>query len=343
MLAPVCAEYLAAYGESTGDPMDLLLGLLFLSPLYGGAALLVREAARRTRRGWAAIGFMAAGFGVVQAGVVDQSLFSTSYLAIAEWDDWRRGTVVAPLGVSGYFVQLFVLGHVLYSIGAPIALIEACRPATRLEPWLGRRGLALTAAVYAGMSVVILAQHQTAETSHASPGQVVGALVVAAAFVGAAFWRRPAAAASARKAPHPLWLGVGGWMLATTLTAVPETWPGVGVAIGAAAMAAAALSWLSRASGWRLRHVVAVAGGVLLGRALLAFTYRPVMGDVSDVRKYLHNVFFLLLVTAIWRLAARRARDDDRPAAAERPGLTSTSPGGTGRSGRRRWRPSPPA
>ena len=35
VLAPVCAEYLAAYDDSTGDPGDLLLGLAFLVPLYG--------------------------------------------------------------------------------------------------------------------------------------------------------------------------------------------------------------------------------------------------------------------------------------------------------------------
>jgi hypothetical protein len=39
VLAPVCAEYLGAYDDSTGDPLALAAGLLIFSPLYGAPAL----------------------------------------------------------------------------------------------------------------------------------------------------------------------------------------------------------------------------------------------------------------------------------------------------------------
>jgi hypothetical protein len=51
----VCAEYLAAYDEATGDLVRLLLGLLILAPVYGAPALLIREIARRRNLGYVAM------------------------------------------------------------------------------------------------------------------------------------------------------------------------------------------------------------------------------------------------------------------------------------------------
>ncbi|MFI2665686.1 hypothetical protein [Micromonospora carbonacea] len=60
MLAPWAAEC------SWGGHYPLVL--IFLSPLYGGAALPVRKVARRSDGGWPAIVLLAAAFGLVQAG-----------------------------------------------------------------------------------------------------------------------------------------------------------------------------------------------------------------------------------------------------------------------------------
>jgi hypothetical protein len=46
-VAPLVAEYLL------GDlPLKLLPALIFLAPAHGGGAILIRETARRARRGW---------------------------------------------------------------------------------------------------------------------------------------------------------------------------------------------------------------------------------------------------------------------------------------------------
>ena len=58
---------------------DAIIVVLFLGPMYGGAALLIREVTRRTGRGWPTILLLAAAFGVLQAALVDQSLFSPVY------------------------------------------------------------------------------------------------------------------------------------------------------------------------------------------------------------------------------------------------------------------------
>jgi hypothetical protein len=56
------------------------LPLLFvLAPVYGGAALLIREVTRRAGRGWPTILLLALAFGLLLEGVVNQSLFNPEY------------------------------------------------------------------------------------------------------------------------------------------------------------------------------------------------------------------------------------------------------------------------
>lgn len=308
VLAPVCAEYLAAYDAATGDPVALLFGLLIFSPLYGAPALLIREVARRRSLGWIGIIFMAAAFGLLQAGVVDQSLFSVSYLGIESWEASRQPTLIEPLGFSAYMAQLFIGGHVIYSICAPIALVEAFRPQHRHEPWLGNIGLAVTAILYVGVSVLVLVDHLSTESSHASAAQVVASLLVVAGLVAGAFLlgRRPYPKAD-RQAPRLRMVFVVSFVAASAFIIVPETWLGVGVAGGVLVVGAVCLARASRASGWDVRHHVAVAAGALLSRALLAFTYFPVIGDVASTPKYLHNTVLLVAIVVLWMLAARRA------------------------------------
>ena len=183
LLAPICAEYLAADDDSTGDPQQLIAGLFVFVPLYGCAALLIREVARRARLGWPGIVLLAAAVGLLQAGVFDQSLFSVDYRQIEGWDEKFRATLIAPLGVSAVNLANFVGGHVIFTLCGPIALIEAVRPRSATRPWLGWRGLVLTAAGYAAAAVMVLTFHLRTEESHASPGQVIGTLVIVLALV----------------------------------------------------------------------------------------------------------------------------------------------------------------
>ena len=64
----------------------------------------------------------------------------------------------------------------------------------------------------------------------------------------------------------------------------------------------------SRGADWGLAHVAALAAGAVLSRALIAFAYYPVVGDVSAARKYSHNVVMLMLALAMTLYAVRRAR-----------------------------------
>ena len=100
VLSPICAEYIVGYDDSTGDPVALVGNLVIFVPLYGGPALLIRELSRRFGVGWPGIIALAAAFGIAEAGIIDQSLFSDSYRDIPYWDEMSLPTRIAPLGFS---------------------------------------------------------------------------------------------------------------------------------------------------------------------------------------------------------------------------------------------------
>lgn len=310
VLSAICAEYLQAYDDSTGRPLTLLAGLLVFVPLYGAPALLIREAARHTGRGWPTMLLLAAALGVLQPGVIDQSLFSASYRDIAGWDESLRATYIAPLGLSAFMAQSFILGHVVFSFSAPIALAEAMRPAAASLPWLGAKWLVLVAVLYVGMAAMVLQSSLATESSHASAPQVVGTLVIAAALIGAAFsvGRRPRRDPNPRPAPRVRSVLIAGFVATTAYMFMPESWMGFAGAALVVAVAGTGLLLVSRRAGWSPGHAAAVALGAVLSRALLAFTYYPVIGEVSAVRKYGHNLILLGLMVAVGVFVLWRAR-----------------------------------
>jgi hypothetical protein len=82
-------------------------GLLIFMPLYGAPALLVRELARRRGTGWRGILALAGAAGLLQAGVIDQSLFSASYRGLDTWAAWQAATLIPGLGVSLHMAIAF--------------------------------------------------------------------------------------------------------------------------------------------------------------------------------------------------------------------------------------------
>lgn len=304
-LSAIGAELLAAYNDTTGRPLALLGNLVFFALLYGCPALLIRELARRTGRGWPALLLLSAAAGLLQAGVIDQSLFAERYDDVRGWEETVRATYVAPLGVSAYMLQSFVLGHVVFSFSAPIALAEAVRPQLAHRSWLGRRGMIVAAALWLLVAGMILVDSGDAERARAA--ELLTALAVVAALIAAALrvdvpLRRAPAARVGR-------VLVISFLLAAAHSAAPETWAGVGVAVAVAAVAAALLAQRD----WGLMRVAAIATGVLLARGVLAFTYYPVVGETSAAQKYGHNVVMLAIVAGAGVYAIRRAAGKRAP------------------------------
>lgn len=319
LLSPLCAEYIIGYDTSTGRPLELAGGLLILGPLYGGPALLIREGARRLGVGWPGIIALAAAFGILQAGVVDQSLFSESYRDIEYWEAMLRPTYIEPLGIGGYNAMNFLVGHVVWSFCIPIALVEALCPALSRQPWLRWPGLMVTVLLYLAAAALILNDHLENERDHASTAQVVGSLVVAAllATFAVTAGRRPAAARDTA-VPGPRLVGVLGLIAGLAFNFAPETWAGVAFGLVLLAASAVIVARYSRSVRWDGRHVVALATGALLARAIVGFFVVP-LGDVPMFAKYTHNVAFFLgaVLLGAWAMARQRPSRDGFPGAAD--------------------------
>ncbi|MEV1328226.1 hypothetical protein AB0J20_01460 [Micromonospora costi] len=330
LLAPWAAE--CSWGGFT--LADTPFVVLVLAPMYGGAALLIRETARRLGLGWPAIALLAAAFGVVQAGLVDQSLFNPGFLDDTEFADTRaaaEATLVPGLGFSARQAFDYVGNHVVLSICAPIAIVESYLGAHRRpRPWLGRPGLAVVALLYLAGSLLVFADDGGRKNFLASPVQLTAAAGVAVALIAAAVLTRrrpapsvvvppqrprPAPATAApqqtdgeayeRRAPHPLWPAVV-VLLAYACAGLLPGWPGVAVGLALAATAATVLVVWSRRAGWGQRHVLAAGTASLLVAAAQAYlvpTYAPATPAAALAGDVAVSVMAVTFVGgAAWRL-----------------------------------------
>jgi len=306
VLSAIGAELLAAYNDTTGRPVELLFNVTFFAMLYGCPALLIRELARRTARGWPTMLLLSAAAGLLQAGVIDQSLFSDSYGDVEGWEESLRATYIAPLGLGAYMLQNFVLGHVIYSFCAPLALAEAMRPSIAHRSWLGWRGITVATGLW--LVVAALVYSDVGSESHATLPELAATLAVIAALVTAALRVGRVDRPTRDRTPRVRTTLVVSFVAASAHAAVPETWVGAAVATVVVVASGCLLVRAARGRDWGLAHAAAVATGALLSRGALAFLYYPVVGETSAERKYAHNVVMLLIVAAAGAYAIRQVR-----------------------------------
>ncbi|MFI0357483.1 hypothetical protein [Actinomadura sp. 9N407] len=316
LLSPICAEYLIGYDQIIGRPLELLGGLLILAPLYGTVAVLIREAARRTGRGWPTIVLLSAAFGLVQAGLIDQSLFNPDFVDEASWDRDRLPTHISELGLSAKYLLGFVAGHVIWSFGAPIAVIEACAPHYAKRPWLGRAGITTMIVLY-GLGAAIIFREHTKDFM-ADPAQL-GTTAAIAVLLGIAAFALPRRSAPAPGRVPPPWLvGCGAVVLWGANQLAPASWTGVTLAALALTLAAGCLLRSSDRHGWSHRHVLAAGGAALVVNSALAFVVEP-LGETSYAAKYAVNTALLLGVLLLLALIDHRLRRSRTVAPARKP------------------------
>jgi hypothetical protein len=119
--------------------------------------------------------------------------------SVTGWE-FQAITPVPALGISAWYAWTFVVGHSVWSIAVPIALVELLFPDRARTPWLGRAGLPLAAAAYLAGCFLIGKFVYGSERFLASPGQLAGAAGVGLVLVALAF--------TCGQSPHPL--GTGG-------------------------------------------------------------------------------------------------------------------------------------
>ncbi len=313
VLAPVCAEYLAAYDDSTGDPGALLLGLVFFIPLYGCPALLIREVARRTGMTWVGIVTLATGFGTVQAGLVDQSIFRLTYRDLPEWVNWATPTYIEPFGLSAYLAVTFVTGHVIASFCVPIAISEALVPDHRTDSWMGPIGLGVTAGLYLTAAGVILNDHLVTESAAISLTQtVVTSLVVVALVVFALTLGRAIRPLTDRWCPPALLVFVAVAAAGVGKEYLPVTWQGVAAHATVLAGVAVLVLWFARSTSWTHLHELAVAAGFVTALAINGFMTMPLFGEVPPFQKYAHNSVLAVVIAALLLVSLRHHHESVR-------------------------------
>ena len=317
MLSPYCAEFLIGYqGGYVTVPHGLLVGVLVAAPLYGTVAVLIREVARRTGRGWPTVLLLSCAFGVIQAGLIDQGLFNHGWLEKSPyWEEPR--TLIPGLNVDVHQFLVFVGGHSIWSFAAPIAVVEAAFPNQARRPWLGSVGLGVMVILYLGAAAVFHNDLVVQQQFRASNLQLGVAIALTVILILAAFFTNPQRRIGTKEAPRPVLVGVVVFALLAGYMSALEfvdnaPWP----AVSSAMVELGLLGWLlwrwSGKAGWSPTHVLAAASAPLFLYALMAFAVPPV-GGVTPAMKYASNGIVLVAITIglaliSWRNARSAAR-----------------------------------
>lgn len=184
VLSPFLAEFLlgdqylsADRSVGTQVGMFLVLGLW-----YGAGAVLIREVARRAGRGWPTMLLLGLAFGLIEEGLLTQSLFNPHYLGL----DLLSYGHLGVLGI-GLPWTIFVLTlHVVWSIATPIALIEGIWPGR--DPWFGRVGLGVVIGLAVlGALAILGASWSSSNGFLATPVQLISSAILAVVAVVVAF------------------------------------------------------------------------------------------------------------------------------------------------------------
>jgi hypothetical protein len=311
--APLVAEWLL------GDLSLRMIGaLVLLAPIYGGGAILVREVARRRGGGWPAILALAAAYGVIEEGLLTQSLFNPHYLGL----HLLAYGYVPVLGTSPVWTTFVLTIHVVWSMCIPIALTETAFRSRGTRPWLGVPGLVVAGVLYVIGAAGTIAFSYLQAHFLARPGQLVAAALVALALVAVGLWqpwRGVAEAAAAAASPAPVagrpWLP---WALAAAalvvcsaffmlavLTPSPLPLPAPVTAVLLVAIDLGALAGVYRASsrpGWTAVHRFALAAGALLTYCWVGLAQ---MSHRSPIDLALQAVLVLVAVGLLALLARR--------------------------------------
>ncbi|WP_433607034.1 hypothetical protein ACQP2P_31695 [Dactylosporangium sp. CA-139114] len=293
-------------------PLRTAWVLLVFAPLYGGGALFLREIVRRTGGGYANLLLMGVAYGVVEEGLVLQSLTSPHLYHAADW---------APrlFGLNTDYTLLNLVYHAVFSVTIPVVLVELCFPGHGTRPYLRRGGLIATGLIaLAGAGLVRLAVPPSEDPGYTLPlGAVLGFAAVALGAGGVAL-RVHLRPADALRPPRPLAVALttGGAALLFFGLAWPfggarqplfthGTWALLPMA-GATAIVVLLVYRMRRwsaAPGWTRAHLIAACTG-----ALAAHTVFGLLGQADGAldRGFLGAVA-VLTVTLGWAAVHYRA------------------------------------
>ena len=309
-LAPFIGEFLLG-----NVAIDAIFALPILAPLYGGGALLIREIARRTGRGWPAIVLLGCAYAVFEESIVTQLIFNPDYPGV----DMAGPTWIPALGINASVVLAILSLHAGWSICVSIALMEALVPDRRTQPWLSSRGLWITAAIFLAGSGFITWSEIIERRFIASSAQLGVSLAVIAALIALGLrGLLPDRRAETGGVPPP-WAIVLLVLLLTMLGLVvldTGTWWGVGAWGLIVALLLGSLAYATTRKVWSPRHAVGAICGAILTYAWIGFPQVPTIGTPGSVDTFGNTVFTVVafgLVALAWKRTGPRISSLERP------------------------------
>ena len=323
LLAPIAGELL--FGSTR---LTAAFALVPQVGTWGCAALLIRHFARG--RGWGCVLLLGLALAVAEECVIQQ----TSLAPLVGADP--QHIYSRALGVNWVYL-LWALGYAsAWIVLLPIQLTELIFPDRREEPWIGRRGTAIAAVVFALASLLawytwtqVFVPKFFPQSAYTPPLPTVAIALGAIALLAAiALTRRPLPRRPEASAPGPWPIGLLAFIFAVAWSGMaliaygvaPRLPAGIPIVLGLA-LAALALALLRRwtaAADWRDAHRCALVIGALSGSMAGGFAVLVVgaAGTFDVVGKLVLNVVALLLLV---RLARRVGRDPDEVKGAPTP------------------------
>jgi len=179
-LAPAIGEMLSG----SSPPLEFFnpFSLLLLCLMYGGGALLVREAVFRWKQGWLSMLLLGAAYGIAEEGLACKSFFDPNWMDIGVLGSYGHWA-----GVNWIWTLELTAFHAVFSISASIILVTLLFPEKRDMPWLSQRGLMLA---FAGFAFIIPFCYWLLTPYRPPVVPFVGAILVALGLVLLA-WKLP--------------------------------------------------------------------------------------------------------------------------------------------------------
>jgi hypothetical protein len=275
--APLIAEYLLG-----NLPITMLGALVVLAPMYGGGAILIRETVRRAGLGWPSIVVLALAYGVLEEGLVTQSLFNPNYLGLNQ--HLLQPEYIPALGIGAWWTVFVLTLHAVWSIPVSIAIVEGLSARSAAQPWLRQPGLALVAILFALGCISIArftiredAAHFVASRAHlASTAAIIVALIVLAFRLP-----QPSGVHGQRSTPRYSTAGLTALIAGSAFLIIPNQWGWWTVCLYLVLDVSVILvirTW-SRAQGWGPGHRLVLSGGAALAYAWHAFVETPAVGE----------------------------------------------------------------
>jgi len=300
-VAPLVAEYLL------GDlPLKLLPVVILLAPMYGGGAVLIREAARRAGRGWPTMLLLGLAYMLIGEGLVTQSLFNHDYLKMHM--HLLDHAYVPALGIGAWWTMLMINLHVFWSMGVSIALVEALYPAEADAPWMGSVGDAAIGVFFLLGTVANFGIGFKQNHFVASQAQLlwVAALCIFVA-VGAFVLPRGGRGVWGGAVPNAWVSGAMTTVLGLGLMSTPPKWGwgAVGTMLAIDVIFLGLVRIMSRRAGWGPLHRLSLAAGGAVAYGVHAFLPKPLLGG-GVLWARISNTVFLAAAIGVIALAVKR-------------------------------------